>query len=164
MCSLQRGVSIIWWHASSVCGVTLIAGQKQASLGTGQTAVRSWGGHLNQKIEIRFLRKPEQNFTLWNYLALGFECCRLETSPVLYPQLLSLIIQHINKYIHVWMLWVVSFPPPSTCMTNVEEKSNVIVPAWDGIIEIHEKNFVFYYLVMAAAISNEPEILLSSSF
>lgn len=48
-------------------------------------------------------------------------------------------------------------------MTNVEEKSNIIAPAWDGIIGIHsnEKNFVFYYLVMAAAISNEPEMLLN---
>lgn len=48
-------------------------------------------------------------------------------------------------------------------MTNVEEKSNIITPAWDGIIGIHsnEKNFVFYYLVMAAAISNEPEMLLN---
>lgn len=51
----------------------------------------------------------------------------------------------------------------SPCMTNTEEKSNIIVPAWDGIIGIHsnEKNFVFYYLVMAAAISNEREMLLN---
>lgn len=55
------------------------------------------------------------------------------------------------------------FPSLPQGMTNVEEKSNVIVPAWDSIIEIqsNEKNFVFYYLVTAAAISNEPEILLS---
>lgn len=47
-------------------------------------------------------------------------------------------------------------------MTNAEEKSSVILPARDGIIEIHsnDKNFVFYYRVVAAALSNEPETLL----
>lgn len=59
------------------------------------------------------------------------------------------------------MLRVVPFPPLRH-LVPAEEKSNVIIPAWDGIIESHsnDKNFVFYYLVVAATVSNEPEILL----